>query len=886
MKIHTLEITGFGPFAATETIDFEALEQSGVFLLTGPTGSGKTTVLDAICFALYGKLPRSGGKQPDPASHYRDPATTPRVVLDVTFGGRRLRVNRVPKHKRPAKRGGGLTADGNTVALEELDGDGQWKPVSTALAEANAEIEAVINMDAGQFSQVVMLPQGEFATFLKATVDQRRKLLERLFPTQDLAYVEDWLKRRSQETAKTRNDKLEEISHCLVAGNAVIEGLLDDEDEPLAPRPEALDGPRIPEWVAMINALLAKRRETAQAAETKTRAAVASAQAEHSQREKRAGLVAKRIQAEAKLAALLADRDLQSQRSVRIAAAERARSVSPLVRMAASKATEKLAAETSAASLAKRLDAEAEVRDRDPLVLQGQAKALQSQVTTLSNFESNELVKKRGLTEKISSAKAELEILAGTDSGPGAELADAETALKQANEQTRLAKENLIEIRKARTAGMAAELAGRLEPGEPCMVCGSTEHPSPAVALEHAPTEADEKVATQAVPAAEKVEAGVAQAREDLKLKLESRRIQLRSELDSATRILGELDRREAELLAGATTIGERRQRLENLVELITEALAAGSRLEAASEAHAAATAAAEAEAEANGFESVRQAGEAVLEDQALADLKAASKLWQDGLAATTAQLEEGEVAGIDPGEVIPLDETAGILRQANLEHEEAQGHLTTWTDRINNFAAQTRPLDRLREELVPIAEEAKRAGELANLANGKNQFKMELSIYVLAARLKQVIEAANRRLEPMSNGQYQLVYSGELIGSGAASGLGIQVHDSHTSATRETVTLSGGESFYASLALALGLAEVVQRETGGRPLETLFIDEGFGTLDPQTLDQVMNEIDSLRENGRTVGLVSHVEELRNRIPTQIRVTSGRDGSHLEVTGT
>jgi exonuclease SbcC len=136
-----------------------------------------------------------------------------------------------------------------------------------------------------------------------------------------------------------------------------------------------------------------------------------------------------------------------------------------------------------------------------------------------------------------------------------------------------------------------------------------------------------------------------------------------------------------------------------------------------------------------------------------------------------------------------------------------------------------------------------------------------------------------------MSSGRYELVYSGDVAAHGAASGLGIRVFDSHTSGTRSTGTFSGGESFYASLSLALGLAEVVQQESGGKPLETLFIDEGFGTLDARTLDQVMDVIDDLREGGRTVGLVSHVDELRNRVTARIEVHPTKSGSTIEVVG-
>jgi exonuclease SbcC len=159
----------------------------------------------------------------------------------------------------------------------------------------------------------------------------------------------------------------------------------------------------------------------------------------------------------------------------------------------------------------------------------------------------------------------------------------------------------------------------------------------------------------------------------------------------------------------------------------------------------------------------------------------------------------------------------------------------------------------------------------------------MRLSAYVLAARLEQVAAAASERLDVMSGGRYALVHSDQLTKGGSRSGLSLRVVDGWTGVERDTATLSGGESFLASLALALGLADVVQAEAGGASIETLFVDEGFGTLDDQTLDEVMTVLDGLRDGGRSVGLVSHVAELRQRIPNRVEVVKGRDGSRLVV---
>jgi DNA repair protein SbcC/Rad50 len=162
----------------------------------------------------------------------------------------------------------------------------------------------------------------------------------------------------------------------------------------------------------------------------------------------------------------------------------------------------------------------------------------------------------------------------------------------------------------------------------------------------------------------------------------------------------------------------------------------------------------------------------------------------------------------------------------------------------------------------------------------------MRLSSYLLAARLEEVARLANERLQVMTEGRYSLVYSDALARRGARSGLGLRVVDAWTGVSRETSTLSGGESFMASLALALGLGDAVRAEAGGFDLQTLFVDEGFGTLDDESLEQVMGVLDSLREGGRSVGIVSHVSELRQRIPVQLRVTKSQAGSSIEVVST
>lgn len=244
------------------------------------------------------------------------------------------------------------------------------------------------------------------------------------------------------------------------------------------------------------------------------------------------------------------------------------------------------------------------------------------------------------------------------------------------------------------------------------------------------------------------------------------------------------------------------------------------------------------------------------------------------------------------------LEEQAGILLPSEADEAAARTAAVDLRSRsqraaigaevlghsVDQLATYARRLADLESSVAPLREEAALALSVAETARGggENLYKMSLATYVLASRLEQVAAAATERLLQMSDGRYQLVHSDATAGN-RRSGLGLNVVDGWTGNRRDTSTLSGGESFMASLALALGLADVVQQEAGGLDIETLFVDEGFGSLDEQALEQVMDALEGLRSGGRVVGLVSHVPELKQRISAQLQVVKGRQGSRLHV---
>ncbi|MBD0743955.1 SbcC/MukB-like Walker B domain-containing protein [Streptomyces sp. CBMA152] len=519
----------------------------------------------------------------------------------------------------------------------------------------------------------------------------------------------------------------------------------------------------------------------------------------------------------------------------------------------------------------------------------------------------------------------------------------AEAQQSAARERANAAHEHWLELREERLRGIAAELAAGLRDGEACAVCGSPEHPAPARVGAGQVDRTTEEAAQQAYRgadaaradaeralasvreqyAAKRAEAGVAALTElsDEVRKLDAEYGEVRSlaaglhaareAFESAER---EHDRRRAEQQQAANRASARTTRCELLdreqgaleKELAQARGEAGSVAEQAALLEhragllaAAATDVREVEASAQrlkdadgrlseaafraGFDTPRAAAAAFLDERQQSELQHRLDDWQREEAAVADRLAE-------PATVAAAARPPARTEQAEAAHarvaralREAASELAAARARCDELATLGRRAAEETRRMGPLRIEYDRVARLAGLTAGTsadNERKMRLESYVLAARLEQVAAAATARLGRMSGGRYTLVHSDAKGGRGR-SGLGLHVVDAWTGRERDTATLSGGETFFASLALALGLADVVTDEAGGVRLDTLFIDEGFGSLDDQALDEVLDVLDSLRERERSVGIVSHVGDLRRRIPTQLEIVKGRDGSQV-----
>lgn len=862
MRLHHLEVTAFGPFAETVAVDFDHLSDAGLFLLSGPTGAGKTSVLDAVCFALYGDVPGDRGNAKRLRSDQAAPDVRPRVVLEATLSGRRFRIARSPAWERPKKRGAGMTTEQASVSIAERV-DGAWITHSTRLDETGHLVTRLVGMNVGQFTQVALLPQGRFQTFLRARSDERHHLLQQLFRTGRFEDVERWLRDRRlalrKESESAEADVADLISRVSEATGA--------------------DAPEtdVDAWALHLRDTAAERcAETAAAAALaaeREAAARSALDAGRTLSERRARL--ERATAERdRLVAAAPDHEAARER---LAAARRAAGVVPLHRVAV--AARAAVTSTDRAALEQALAAAVEEV--------GRTRALQPRARRLREVQAE--------TRRLDARRAELVRADETARATArqrvqrltARLADAERALEVARAETLDLRERAITLREQRVNGMAAEIAAALVVGGSCPVCGSCDHPHKASASADAPDEAAEKAAQRAADDAAATEFLRKDEVRDLATALATATEQLdvappeiATEAAAVAAALEHLAAEAADLAEALAGYDEERLGVATREERRTRTALA------ALDDHAAADHALAEAVTASGFPSADDAVAAALDERAYDELDGRLAEHDRRLAAVTAVLAEpdaDEVAAAAPPDLSAL----------TTAHEAALDTLGQARAREQHWAARARRLADLATRLeaalaawAPLRADLELVTRLSAFVEGKsadNRWQMRLSAYVLGYRLSQVVAAANTRLAGMSDQRYSLEHTGRRGAGETRGGLSLLVRDDWSGEARDPATLSGGETFVVSLALALGLADVVTQEAGGADLDTLFVDEGFGSLDADTLDDVMDTLDTLRDGGRVVGVVSHVAEMRDRIPTQLLVGKDRKGSTLAV---
>lgn len=1015
MQLRTLTLQAIGPFSGRHTIDFAELGAGGLFLLEGPTGAGKSTIIDAVVFALYGKVASDQASDDRLRSTSAGPDTESLVDLVFEVPSGVFRVRRTPQFERTKRRGEGTTTQHATVRVwrnlpadtptdvtpDELDAYGE--ELTTRPDEAGDAIKRIVGLDRLQFVQTVVLPQGEFAAFLRARPEDRRVLLQRIFGTQ----VYDQIAARLVDLRKAAVARVEAARGALGEALSHAAGAARLSDEAAAAlRAEvsaAAEAGGSPDEVAAAVAAAVGER-TADLASASAAAAATAQLAGRRRARARAALD------EATALAVLLDRrdGLRTQRvSLALRADEvaerrarllRAREAAPLRTLlaartaaqsaldAATKALEALLdaapdglvpagaaadgtlpayagrvgreATATAASLGRLVTAEAGLpaRKREVAAVAAAVESLRTELAEAEAWLAGRPAERARLDAGLAEARTHAARLA--EHRAAAVSASALLAVHDELEQarTRLAADEAARqeaaaslaravscvdgLRAARARGLAGELAADLVPGAPCPVCGSLDHPAPArLALDHV-SAADVEAAERGRSAAEAAERAAAQRADQVAGRVEAlarqagdqargavaarladataavaaceaaaareqglvsqiegfeeatrARTQSRGELAarlagderdlaSARRALAEAVAEVAAGRDGHPSVAARERALLALSQSADELLAALLDRDGAARDLAVRAAELNDAVAAAGFGSSDEAGEALLDAGALAALEDVVSTFDAEVARVGAGLAEEAIAALSDDLVVDVPAATAAEARARAEAEAAAGAALVAQEA--GAAAETSAatvVERARA-LAAASADAQPVTRLAGLAAGAAG-GLTLGTFVLMRRFEDVVAAANRRLVVMSDGRYSLVRSDEKEdGGGRRTGLAMRVVDHlQGDALREPKTLSGGETFYVSLCLALGLADVVTAEAGGLDLGTLFVDEGFGSLDPEVLDQVLAELGRLRAGGRVVGVVSHVEALKQSIADRIEVRPRADGT-------
>ena len=978
MRPITLTFQAFGSYPELVEVDFEALSRRGLFVVTGPTGTGKTTVFDAMAYALFGALPGGRVNDGEVRSHFAYPTTETYVAFTFEVDGERYTIRRTPRYERPKVKGEGTTLAPATATIQR-DSDGE--SLATRVDECSKVAESLIGVNAKQFQRVVLLPQGKFTDFLIATDEDREQLLRQLFggelyerATKLLKAEMDDLFRQVADIDSQIRFHLRNASTELATVKEAWGDSTDDADSNVDDRSADEISAELDRLEARRSAhgddvkRLGKQRDVALVALT-------NAQSAADRFDRAQTLIAlihaleltrDQIAADALLATSSASARPVVGAHVTFTAAttrvEQADAGIEAARVQVSAGFDQLGCEmpkfdsagvaTAVANEAVKVDEQRKILG---LASETEAKAIESE-RQLKDAETErdtavaaieELTSRRIDTEariadlKVAADGVERLTQAVKQAREAAERHARFVGLQSSVDDARVAaaeaRNSYEETMRQFILGTAPRLAAELSDGEPCSVCGSLEHPNPAQLVDGDAVDHEQVDAARAVWAdadgrlssfvarldaerqllgdladrgAEHVSAEVSAAEialaEAEKAFGESTRLsgelaRLVADLESATNkrleaatragvLAGEAsrDRIEANRLAGVaasidvalldtrfTIVTSLRDIADTLDGLFTEHASAVTALSIAKSAL-------ESALSTSGFATIDNARQALLDEAIELRFKKAFDDWNTENTRARSALGEVEALGV-PGVRPDVEVAREQSELATATADEATRHFNT---AVNALTACRAALYDARTVMAGSEELRGRydtARTVYRTCNGEAGTKIKMERWVLAGELERVAEAANVHLNRMTNHRYTLHRDSESKG-----GLRLLVSDAHTGRSRATASLSGGEQFQASLSLALGLADVVSRGGvgSGKTFEALFVDEGFGSLDPEALDQAINALAQLHATGRMVGAITHVEEMKQNLHVGIEVrrrTDGR-GSTLVVT--
>ena len=922
MRPIKLTMSAFGPYAGETVIDFDKLGSSGLYLITGDTGAGKTMIFDAIVYALYG---RTGSAERAPGmlrSKYADSATPTFVELVFSCGGREYRVKRNPKYMRASKKKGGELAQENPDCELEQTG----RSVIARKTEVDEKIHEIIGLDRSQFMQIAMIAQGDFKKLLTASTDDRKAIFRQIFKTGNYEDLQRKLKDEFNR-ARARLSDADKSIRQYIGGIVCAE---DSDDSPLVDKAKRGEIPTT-EVIRLLERLNDYDSDSLKEIDGElsgidSRLAVVNADlgkaGEYNKAKAAAEAVKKQIdEAAVTLATLQTEADSAEEGckeadsltaevgKLKAEMPDYEKHESLIISLRTLDAEIKAASDKASALKAK-LDSGKEELSK----LREERTALEGAPEEKLRLEAkrDEAVKTRTALERIR------ELIDGYEE-ESETLAAAQASCDKAILLAQQSADEYSALNSAFLREQAGILAEGLREGQPCPVCGSVSHPSPAEKSSAAPTEKQLKDAKKSADSAQKSAQRLSAECAKLRGSLDSGRASITkflaengidADITDAREIIGrriaELSESIDKLAADIAAVGrgiERRDRLDTLIPSKQEAADrlqndiqdAEKELTAKSATKLQLAKQLEELKQGLRFES-KQAAEECLKAQEdkIAGLRrrletarkkhGEQKRMMEQLTGKKAQLEAqlAEADALDEGKLREEKDGLTARRDALNRRREAVS---------NRYSANVKTLRSIlgkQAEAGKLEEHYRLTKSLSDTANGDvaGKDRISLEAYIQMTCFDRVIARANTRFMVMSGGQYEMKRRVDAENRKSQSGLDIDVIDHYNGSERSVSTLSGGESFKASLSLALGLADEVQSAAGGIRLDTMFVDEGFGTLDDESLRNAVNALAGLSEGNRLVGIISHVSELKEKIDRQIVIRKDRaGGSRAEIIG-
>ena len=914
MRPLTLTMTGFGPYAEKTTVDFSRLGDRGLYLITGDTGAGKTTLFDAVVYALYGVT--SGGMRTASMlrSKYAAAATPTETELRFSLKGKEYTVKRSPEYERPKLRGVGMTTSAASAELRLPDGS-----VVTKTQDVTRHVEELLGLDAAQFMQIAMIAQGQFLRLLLAKTEERQKIFRSIFHTERFERLAAAVNRDAND-AERECERVRDKAQVLLAAieyakdapqtekarellpeNAIalLESLIEVDEGEGARGDEALK--KLDDAISALNERLGRADEIG-----KAKVALKAAKTE-AERQKpvleAAKAAAEKAATQAEAAENLAREEAQLEKELPdYDAAEVKRKEALRHAEAAKKAVEdenkaKKEKETVSAHLAMEKEE-----------LQTLAHAGEEREKLVA--EKKEILRRREEIGALSEEMKKYEALYKQLDGVHKELIT----------RTETWREKETEYYAAEGAFFAAQagyIAEKLQPDEPCPVCGATEHPRPAKLSGDAPDEKKVRALQEewnaAQTAAMQLRGRFEQGKEEFGKRKEELLQSIQAHLGDYTtaearerlpKAVAEIDEQAADVekrLRAKEQETKRKAELEGKVPQDEQAAAAVEGLIADAGVRRASAETAREAAETAWKElsaKLRFPDKKTAEERRKALRDEYEKRQGEKKRTEEAMRQEEKKAQELEGRVKTLEQRIADAPQEDLDALRAEktartgdrtGLINLQKDLHKRLENNRKTLNGLRKAADDLKKQEARYGWLKALADtvmGKIGAKerIMLETYVQMRYFERIVERANLRLLVMSGGQYELRRRVEATTKKSLSGLELDVVDHYNGSVRGVETLSGGESFKASLSLALGLADEIQSSAGGVELDTLFVDEGFGSLDDESLEQAMRALADLSEGRRLVGVISHVDALKERIDKKIIVTKAREqGSRVRI---